>query len=96
MTTKKCDSKETNHKESLLQILPGTVPRSNGVTEEQEIFHNSGGVHSDHVANASESTVFLFIVTNVSQRKTPTKEAQNTKTSICEILEVKRGTAWLV
>lgn len=65
-------------------------PRSDSVAEKYEVLHNSTWIHSYHMAHATESTIFLFIVSDIPQRSTPTYEEKlYWKTSECNTNEAR-------
>ncbi len=65
--------------EHFFQVVLGVDPGGNGVTEEDEVMHHASRVNADHGTHATECGVFLLVVTDVAQRRTPT--VQHTCTS---------------
>ena len=53
------------------EIVLGTDPGSNGITEEDEVLDDSRWVVLDHFANTSKRRVLLFVVTNIAKRRAP-------------------------
>lgn len=60
-------------KEHFFEIGFWLRPRCNSVTEKDKVLNNPAGVHIDHVTHTTESRIFLFVVTYVTQRCTPDK-----------------------
>ena len=53
------------------EIVLGTDPGSNGITEKDEVLNDSRWVVLDHFANTSKRRVLLFVVTNIAKRRAP-------------------------
>lgn len=69
-------------KEHFFEIGLWLRPRCNSVTEKDKVLNNPAGVHIDHVTHTTESRIFLFVITYVTQRCTPDK----IKVSWCRVL----------
>lgn len=59
---------------NIFQIALGIDPGSNGITEKDEVGHNTGWIHLNHLAHSSESTVLFVVVADVPQRYAPAKK----------------------
>lgn len=57
--------------EHFLEVLLRVYPGGDGIAEKDKVLDHSGGVHTDHVTDASEGRVFLLVVTDVAQRDAP-------------------------
>lgn len=57
--------------EHFFQVLLGIHPGCNSITKEYKVWNNSCRVYSYHLTHSTESTIFLFIVTNIAQRRAP-------------------------
>lgn len=53
------------------QVVFGHYPGRNSIAEEYKISYNASRINSDHLTHAAEGTVFLVVVSNVTQRSTP-------------------------